>query len=72
MNRFSKYLVELRKKNNLSQKELANLLCVSQQTISFWESGTRTPKLRHAMLLCDNFNVSIEEIIKLFSPMGPA
>ena len=72
MNKFSKYLVELRKKNNLSQNELAKMLNVSQQTISFWESGRRTPKLRHAILLSDNFNISIEEIIDCFSSRNPA
>ena len=72
MNRISEFIVELRLKNNLNQKQLANMINVSQQTVSLWESGSRTPKLRHAILLCEKLNVNIEEVIRLFSSIGTA
>ena len=36
---FGKLLVILRKKNGLSQKELAGKLDVSRQAVAKWESG---------------------------------
>lgn len=35
---------ELRKKNNLSQDEFANLFHVSRQTVSSWENGVSQTK----------------------------
>lgn len=37
---FSEKLQKLRKENKLSQEQLANLLDVSRQAVSKWESGT--------------------------------
>ena len=36
---FNEKLQKLRKKNNLSQEELANMLDVTRQSVSKWESG---------------------------------
>lgn len=36
---FNEKLQMLRKKNNLSQEELANMLDVTRQSVSKWESG---------------------------------
>lgn len=40
---FNKNLQELRKKNNLSQEELAEKINVARQTISKWELGKTAP-----------------------------
>lgn len=37
-------LVELRKRHNLTQQELGDILCVSYQTISKWENGVSQTK----------------------------
>ncbi len=44
-NAFGKKLKELRLKRKLSQRELGNILGVCNQTISFWETGSREPDL---------------------------
>lgn len=41
---FSEKLQKLRKENKLSQEQLANLLDVSRQAVSKWESGTTYPE----------------------------
>ena len=37
--KFSEKLVQLRKQNKLSQEQLADMLDVSRQAVSKWESG---------------------------------
>lgn len=60
---FGKKLQELRKKNNYSQEELAELIGVARQTISKWELGETSPDLKQATILSKILNVSIEKLI---------
>lgn len=53
---------ELRKKNKLSQKDLAEKVGISNQAISYYESGKRNPKNEAWKKLADYFDVSIEYI----------
>ena len=41
-------IMELRKKNNLSQEELAEKVGAARQTISKWELGETAPDLKQA------------------------
>ena len=41
-------IMELRKKNGLSQEELAEKIGVARQTISKWELGETSPELNQA------------------------
>ena len=50
---------ELRQEKNLSQKDLAKKLNISQQAISLYEKGDRKPKLETWQKLADYFNVSV-------------
>ena len=59
----SKRLKELRGKNNLSQKALAEQLCVSQQTVGKWESGGATPNPETLSHIADIFQVSVDYLI---------
>ncbi len=51
-----------REKNELTQRELAKKLQVSNATIAMWETAQRNPTLGKARQLSQIFNVSIEEI----------
>lgn len=55
-------IVNLRKKNNLSQEELAELIGVTRQTISNWELGETSPDIKQAKSLSKVFNVSLDEL----------
>ena len=55
-------ILELRKKNNITQEELAEKVGVSRQTISKWELGETTPDLKQAKELSKIFNVSLDEL----------
>ena len=48
---FSEKLQKLRKENKLSQEQLANLLDVSRQAVSKWESGATYPEMDKLLAL---------------------
>ena len=58
-NSFGNRIKELRIKHGLSQAELARRTGVSNQAISFYETGKRQPKIETWKKLADYFNVSI-------------
>ena len=55
-------ILELRKKNNLSQEALAEKIGVTRQTISKWELGETAPDIKQAKELSKVFNVSLDEL----------
>lgn len=62
---FSKTFKALRKKRGLTQKELAEILNVSQNAIYNWENGKREPSLKMIENIANALNVSIETLIGL-------
>ena len=59
----SKFIKNLRNKNNLTQKKLAKELGVTYQAVSKWENGKNIPDIEILKLICDKYNVNIEDII---------
>jgi len=57
-----KKIMNLRKKNSLSQEELAEKVGVARQTISKWELGETSPDLKQSKELSKIFNVSLDEL----------
>ena len=55
-------ILELRTKRNLSQNELADLLDVSRQSVSKWETDASTPDLERLIKLCDVFHITLDEL----------
>lgn len=53
----------LRKKNNLSQEQLAEKVGVTRQTISKWELEETTPDIKEAKILSNIFCVSLDELV---------
>ena len=56
-------LLKLRKEKNISQEELANVLNVSRQTISKWETDQTTPDFDKIVPLCEYFNITSDELL---------
>lgn len=56
-------LKELRQEKKLSQKEIADLLEVSEKTISRWEKGENVIKSDKAQQLADYFGVSVGNLL---------
>lgn len=61
---FKENLIQLRKKANLSQEQLADKLNVTRQSISKWESGQTMPEADKILLLSDIFNVTTDQLLK--------
>ena len=64
MNNIGQIIKGLRKKNGLTQSNLAEIIHVSDKTISKWELGLSVPESDILMKLSEYFNVSVEDLIK--------
>ena len=61
--RFCDKLAKLRKNNNLSQEQLAEMMNVSRQSISKWESGSTYPDMDKMLQLCKILNCKLDELM---------
>lgn len=52
-----------RKKNGLSQEELAEKIGVSRQAVSKWETGDALPEITKLKALADTFNVTVDFLL---------
>lgn len=59
----TKQLIHFRKINHYTQDELAKKILVSRQTISHWETGKTYPDIQSLLLLCDLYNISLDQLI---------
>jgi len=59
----TKQLIHFRKLNGLTQDDLANKIHVSRQTISHWETGKNYPDIQSLLLLCDVYDISLDDLI---------
>ena len=64
MNNLAKRIVLLRKAKGLSQEALAEVLGVSRQAVSKWESGQSLPDLDKVIVLSTYFEVSTDYLLK--------
>lgn len=60
---FAMRLKKLREQKRLNQTELANLLKVSNGSISKWERGDRQPDYETLEKIADTFNVTIDYLL---------
>lgn len=61
---FSEKLQILRKKKGLSQEKLAELLFVSRQAVSKWESGQTYPEIEKLIVLSDLFEITLDDLLR--------
>lgn len=57
-----KKILELRKKENLTQEQLAEKINVTRQTISKWELNETTPDIKQVKELSRLFKISLDEL----------
>ena len=61
---FANTIYQIRMERKLTQKDLADLIGVSDRTISKWENGTTVPDLETIKRLCKALGTSPDSIIK--------
>jgi len=61
--KIGKFIKEIRKNNNLTQKEFADKLGVTFQAVSKWENGKNIPDIGILKEISKEFNVNINEIL---------
>ena len=54
----------LRKENNMTQEQLADVLSVSRQSVSRWESDIAFPETDKLLQLCNLFKCSVDYLLK--------
>lgn len=59
-----KLIADLRKKQGLTQQQLADKLNLSNKTISKWESGNGSPDLSNLPMLAETLGISVDELLK--------
>lgn len=60
----SKQIKYFRKRDHMSQEELAEKIYVSRQSISNWENERSYPDIHNLLMLSVLFNVSLDELVK--------
>ena len=61
---FANTMYNIRKERDITQKELADLIGVSDRTISKWENGSSVPDLETIKKLCKELEISPDSIVK--------
>lgn len=61
--KFGLFVTELRKKKNLTQKDLAEKLYVSDKTVSKWERGLSMPNVVLLIPIADILDVTVTELL---------
>lgn len=61
---FGENLQFLRKKNNITQEQLAERLGVSRQSVSKWESDGSYPEMEKLLQLCEMFSCNMDSLMR--------
>ncbi len=58
------FIAALRKEKGLTQKELAEMLSVSDKTVSHWEREETSPDISLLPVISDIFGITVDELLK--------
>ena len=57
------FIAKLRKEKGMTQRELADRLCVSDKTVSKWECGNSLPEITLLGTLCEALDSNVNELL---------
>ncbi|MDE7254063.1 MAG: helix-turn-helix domain-containing protein, partial [Acetatifactor sp.] len=60
---FSEKLKEIRKKEGISQEQLAERIGVSRQAITKWETGKGLPDVENMVIIAEIFKTTLDELL---------
>ena len=61
--KIGKFIAKCRKKNNLTQMQLAEKLNITDRAISKWENGKGMPDSSIMLDLCNELKISVNELL---------
>lgn len=64
MNKLAENLIDLRKKHNFTQEDIASKVFVSRQAVSKWERGETSPDVDTLIVLANLYSVSLDYLLK--------
>ncbi|MDE5630406.1 MAG: helix-turn-helix domain-containing protein, partial [Bacilli bacterium] len=61
--KIGEFIAKCRKEKNQTQADLAEKLGVTEKSVSNWENGRNMPDLSLFKSLCENLNITINELM---------
>lgn len=61
--KIGKFIAETRKLKNLTQRQLADALTISDKTVSKWERGRGLPEISLMLPLCNTLNITVNDLL---------
>lgn len=61
--KIGKFIAKVRKENNMTQRELADALMISDKTVSKWECGKGLPEVSLMMPLCEILGLTVNDLL---------
>lgn len=58
-----RFIAEMRKRKGYTQRQLAEILGISDKTISKWECGNGFPEVSLLLPLCEGLDISVNELL---------
>lgn len=60
--KIGRFIAEMRKQQNLTQREFADILGISDKTVSKWECGNGMPELSLMLPICEILKINLNEL----------
>lgn len=61
--RIGKFIASQRKRKQMTQQQLADILGISNKTVSKWECGNGFPEISLVLPLCEELEISVNELL---------
>ena len=61
--KIGKFIAQQRKEQSMTQRQLADILGISDKTVSKWETGNGLPEVSLMMPLCDSLKINVNELL---------
>ncbi|MGN0514051.1 MAG: helix-turn-helix domain-containing protein [Lachnospiraceae bacterium] len=61
--KIGKFIADTRKERNMTQQQLADVLSISNKTVSKWECGKGLPEVSLMLPLCETLQISVNDLL---------
>lgn len=61
--KIGKFIADTRKERNMTQKQLADALSISDKTVSKWECGKGLPEVSLMLPLCEQLQITVNDLL---------